>query len=78
MTAYGGSGATREFVWRQREGFGDCDPAGIAYKGRIPDFALEAIDALWEALLNGDNWFRMTVDQKVGTPFVHMEFDFSA
>jgi 4-hydroxybenzoyl-CoA thioesterase len=66
------------FVWQRRIGFGDCDPARIAYTGRIPEFALEAIDAFWETLLDGDNWFRMNVDQGIGTPFVHMEFDFTA
>ncbi|MDI4655584.1 acyl-CoA thioesterase [Xanthobacter autotrophicus] len=68
-----GNGA---FIWRRRVGFGDCDPARIAYTGRIPDFALEAIDAFWEDLLDGDNWFRMNVDQGFGCPFVHMEMDF--
>lgn len=66
------------FVWRRRIGFGDYDPARIAYTGRIPEFALEAIDAFWESLLDGDNWFRMNVDQGIGTPFVHMKFDFTA
>lgn len=66
------------FVWQRRVGFGDCDPAGIAYTGRIPDFALEAIDRFWEALLDGDNWFRMNLDQGIGTPFVHLDFDFTA
>ena len=66
------------FVWRRRVGFGDCDPPRIAYTGRIPEFALEAIDTFWEDLLDGDNWFRMNVDQGIGTPFVHMEFDFKA
>ncbi len=66
------------FVWRRRVAFGDCDPARIAYTGRIPEFALEAIDAFWESLLDGDNWFRFVVDQGIGTPFAHMRFDFKA
>lgn len=66
------------FIWQRRVGFGDCDPARIAYTGRIPDFALEAIDAFWEHILGGTNWFRMNVDQGIGTPFVHMEMDFRA
>lgn len=66
------------FVWERRVGFGDCDPARIAYTGRIPDFALEVIDRFWEDLLDGDNWFSMNVDQGIGTPFVHLDFDFSA
>jgi len=67
-----------EFAWQRRVGFGDCDPARIAYTGRIPDFALEAIDRFWEDLLDGDNWFRMNVDQGIGTPFVHLDFDMTA
>ncbi|NMN58891.1 acyl-CoA thioesterase FadM [Xanthobacter sp. SG618] len=66
------------FIWRRRVGFGDCDPARIAYTGKIPDFALEAIDAFWEDLLDGTNWFRMNVDLGIGCPFVHMEMDFKA
>lgn len=68
----------RRFVWNRRVGFGDCDPARIAYTGRIPEFALEAIDAFWESLLGGDNWFTFNVDQGIGTPFVNMQFDFRA
>ena len=55
----------------------DCDPAKIAYTGRIPYFALEAIDAWWEAHV-GDDWFRMNVDKDVGTPFVHLSVDFTS
>lgn len=53
----------------------DCDPAQIAYTGRIPYFALEAIDAFWEAV-TGDDWFRLNVDRQIGVPFVHMSIDF--
>lgn len=66
------------FRWERRVGFGDCDPAQIAYSGRILDFALEAIDAFWEARLDGCGWFGMTVDHGIGTPFVRMECDFFA
>ncbi|PZQ52157.1 MAG: acyl-CoA thioesterase [Rhodovulum sulfidophilum] len=66
------------FVWRRRVGFGDCDPARIAYTGRIPEFALEAIDAFWEDLLDGDHWFRQFDERGYATPFVHLEIDFSA
>ena len=55
----------------------DCDPAKIAFTGNIPGFALEAIDAWWEHVL-GEDWFRLNVDQNVGTPFVHMSLDFRA
>ena len=58
-----------------RVAWGDCDPARIAYTGRIPYFALEAIDAWWEANV-GEDWFRMNIDSGIGTPFVHLSVDF--
>ncbi len=63
------------FVHQIRVGWGDCDPAKIVYTGRIPNFALEAIDAWWGAQ-TGLDWFAMNVDRDVGTPFVHMSIDF--
>lgn len=60
-----------------RIGWGDCDPAKIAYTGRLPWFALEAINAWWEDKLGGDGWFQMELDRNVGTPFVRLEMDFS-
>ena len=59
-----------------RVGWGDCDPARIAYTGRLPGFALDAIDGWWEAHLDGDGWFQMELDRNVGTPFVRLEMDF--
>ena len=56
--------------------WGDCDPAKIAYTGRLPWFALDAINAWWEAHLGGDGWFQMELDRNVGTPFVRLEMDF--
>lgn len=53
----------------------DCDPARIAYSGRIPYFALEAIEAWWDSHV-GYDWFRFNVDRAIGTPFVHMSLDF--
>jgi len=66
------------FVHPVRVGWGDCDPARIAYTARLPWFALEAIDAWWEAHLGGDGWFQMELDRGVGTPFVNMNLDFLA
>lgn len=60
-----------------RVGWGDCDPAKIAYTARIPAWALEAIDAWWEAQIGG-GWFHMELDRNFGTPFVHMSLDFRA
>lgn len=53
----------------------DCDPAKIAYTGRLPNFALEAIDAWW-GVHTGYDWFHGNVDRNVGTPFVHLSMDF--
>jgi acyl-CoA thioesterase FadM len=64
------------FVHEIRVGWGDCDPAKIAYTGHLPRFALAAIDAWWEAHLGGDGWFQMELDRGTGTPFVHMSLDF--
>ncbi|WP_323034718.1 acyl-CoA thioesterase [Pararhodobacter sp.] len=57
--------------------WGDCDPAKIVYTGRIPGFALDAINAWWEHHL-GSGWFQMELDHNLGTPFVHMSLDFRA
>ena len=56
--------------------WGDCDPARIAYTGRLPWFALDAINGWWERHLGGDGWFQMELDRNVGTPFVRLEMDF--
>ena len=61
-----------------RVGWGDCDPARIAYTGRLPVFALEAIDAWWEHVLGGDGWYQLELDRGFGTPFVHLSLDFRA
>lgn len=53
----------------------DCDPAKIAYTGRLPYFALEAIDEWW-LVHTGYDWFRGNVERNVGTPFVHLSMDF--
>ena len=42
------------FAHSVRIGWGDCDPAKIAYTGRLPWFALEAINAWWEDKFDGD------------------------
>ena len=57
--------------------WGDCDPAKIAYTARIPAWALDAIDAWWEAHLGG-GWYHLELDHNVGTPFVHLSMDFTS
>lgn len=58
--------------------WGDCDPARIAYTGRLPEFALRAINAWWEHHLGGDGWYQMELDRGLGTPFVHLSLDFQS
>ena len=55
----------------------DCDPANIVYTGRVPMFALDAINAWWETH-TGNGWYQMELDRNVGTPFVSMNIDFRA
>ena len=64
------------FQHQIRVTWGDCDPAKIAYTGRLPWFALYAINAWWETYLGGDGWFQMELDRNVGAPFVRLEMDF--
>lgn len=64
------------YIHEIRVGWGDCDPAQIAYSGRIPVWALEAIDGWWEHNLGGDGWYQMELDRGFGTPFVRMALDF--
>ena len=66
------------FTHEIRVGWGDCDPARIAYTANIPAWALEAIEAWWEHLLGGPGWYHVEFDLGWGTPFVHMELDFRA
>ena len=63
------------FEHRIRVGWGDCDPARIAYTGRLPNFALEAIDAWWGDTIGAD-WYHMELDRGFGTPFVSLSMDF--
>ena len=65
------------FTHTIRVAWSDCDPALIAYTGRIPYFALESIDAWWEKH-TGYDWFRINLDRNIGTPFVHMSLDFTS
>ena len=70
--------APQPFLHEIRVTWGDGDPARIAYTGRLPAFALEAINAWWEHHLGGDGWYQLELDRNVGTPFVHLSLDFSA
>ncbi|NKB76229.1 MAG: acyl-CoA thioesterase [Gammaproteobacteria bacterium] len=56
-------------------GWGDCDPAQIAYTARIPAWALTAIEA-WYVHCFSVNWFDMNIHRGIGTPFVSLGCDF--
>ena len=71
------SPAWTPFVHRRTIVWGDTDPAAIVYTGRFLDFMLEAIEALMRERIGAD-WYRMTVDDKVGTPFVNVGLDFKS
>ena len=58
-------------------GWADCDPAAIAFTGRVPYWALEAIDAFWREMV-GMDWYALNLDHNIGTPFVHLSLDFTA
>ena len=65
------------FIHSIRVAWADCDPASIAYTGRIPYWALESMDA-WFERYTGIDWYALNVDRNIGTPFVHMMLDFSS
>ena len=67
---------TDNFVHEINVTWGDCDPAQIAYTARLPYFALDAINAWWEAHFDGDGWFQLQIDRNIGTPFVNLSMDF--
>ena len=69
--------APSPFIHTIRVGWADCDPAAIAFTGRIAWFALDAIDNWWQRQL-GHGWYQMELDTGIGTPFVHMSIDFRA
>jgi 4-hydroxybenzoyl-CoA thioesterase len=65
------------FTHSIRVAWADCDPANIAYTGRIPYWALESMDA-WFERVTGLDWYALNVDRGIGTPFVHMSINFRA
>lgn len=65
----------KPFVYRRPIGWGDTDAARIVYTGRFADFALEAIEGWFRDRL-GTDWYRLNVDERIGSPFVHLSLDF--
>ena len=66
------------FQHQIRVTWGHCDPAKIAYTGHIPWFAIDAIDAWWDAKVGTGGFFHLEMDRNVGTPFVSLSMDFHA
>jgi acyl-CoA thioesterase FadM len=67
---------TAPFIHSINVTWGDCDPAKIVYTAKLPAFALQAINAWWEAHFEGEGWYQMELDRNVGTPFVKMAMEF--
>jgi len=76
-TSPGAAGDEPAFVHRRTISWGDTDPARMAYTGRFSDFMLEAIEAWFRARLDTD-WYRLNIDEGMGTPFVSIAMDFKS
>lgn len=62
------------YIHKIRVSWADCDPANIAYTGRLPNFALDAINSWWLVHF-GEDWYRLNLERDFATPFVHLEMD---
>ncbi len=72
-----GISAPAPYVHHRVINWGDTDPAQIAYTVRFFDFAMEALEGWFRAVL-GVDWYVLNIDMHLGTPFVHVEMDFLA
>lgn len=68
----------RSYRYTYHVGFGDCDPAGIAYTGALVNAALRAIDRFLSDVTGGRGWYAMSVQLGMGMPFVHLDVNFAA
>jgi len=68
-------GAWTPYAHRRVIGWGDVDPARIAYTGRFADFMMEAIEGWYRDRLDTD-WYRLNLDEGCGTPFVQLSLAF--
>ncbi|EGD57511.1 thioesterase superfamily protein [Novosphingobium nitrogenifigens DSM 19370] len=64
------------FTVQRRVSFVDCDPAGIAYTGRLVDIAIQSIEVFWHAVLDGQGWYELQEEHGLGMPFVQLESRF--
>ena len=58
-------------------GWGDCDPAQIAYTANVLSWGMKALEA-WCNHCLGVNWFELNMNHGIGTPFVHISYDFTS
>lgn len=65
------------FVYRRRLRFGESDAASMIYTVRFFDYALDAIDAWYEAVV-GVSLYDLNMKHGLSCPFVHTEMDFRA
>ncbi|MGM0915820.1 MAG: acyl-CoA thioesterase [Pseudomonadota bacterium] len=69
--------AQSPFHYRRPIRWGDTDAAGIVYTAHYFDICMEAIEGWFLEVFEFD-WFSMSQDQGIGSPFVHAEVDFHA
>lgn len=65
------------FSASRRIGFGDTDAARIVYTVRFFDYAIDAIDAWFDAIA-GAGFYVLNTEYDISCPFVHAELDFQA
>jgi acyl-CoA thioesterase FadM len=65
------------FVHSITVGWGDCDPAQIAYTASVLGWGLKALEA-WCDVCLGVNWFELNLNHGIGTPFVSMNYEFTS
>jgi 4-hydroxybenzoyl-CoA thioesterase len=65
------------FVQVRRVPWGDADPAGSVYLANVSRYCMEAVEQ-WFLDRLGIDWYQLTVDRRIGTPFVHAELQFSS
>lgn len=65
------------FVHRRTVRFGDTDAAKIVYTVKFFDFAMDALDAWFSAVLEHD-WYSLNIECGVSCPFVQSGLDFKA
>ncbi len=62
------------YVHQKTINWSDTDAAEIVYTGNYLNYSLEAIEGWFKDVI-GLNWYELNNDQKMGTPFVHIEMN---